>query len=398
MKPIIKNSLALMLLLFPAIEVLAKSPITCKPTKATESFNMSASGNIFIGPDMPIGTVFYRSNITTSYRRYPVRCSADISNPADRYSFDLIESTQLISTSGTPVFGPGIPPDVYSTNLPGVGIQYKVYPTAKTLVPGRTEETKRTTHELFKDMPELEGGNGLHYETRPWTYFSLIKIGPIMPGNVSFSSSNKSFVDAKASPGDAMSAPSFPFLNTEVFLTGSVNISSSTCQTPTSFNVSLGSYEVRAFPDKGSSSKWINSDIHLIGCPAFKGYYSGKKYNAIDNALTATEIGSMFPPSPDPNEIKLTLKPHSPIIAEYPGTFAINDEPGAAYGIGIQLSHNDAGTDFAKFNIQKAFEQPPSLTPAGNITIPLKARYIRTDDRISAGSANGAVTFTIDYY
>ncbi|OAT45121.1 hypothetical protein M997_3153 [Proteus hauseri ATCC 700826] len=40
----------------------------------------------------------------------------------------------------------------------------------------------------------------------------------------------------------------------------------------------------------------------------------------------------------------------------------------------------------------------PEKDKADTVNIPLRARYIRTDGRLSAGSANGAATFMIEYY
>ena len=55
------------------------------------------------------------------------------------------------------------------------------------------------------------------------------------------------------------------------------------------------------------------------------------------------------------------------------------------------------GEDFVKFNTPTAFAQPIT-EKAGTVSIPMRARYIRVDDRISAGLANGAATFMIEYY
>lgn len=47
MKPIIKNSLALILLLFPVAEVMAKSDVTCTADKPTQQLHITVSGSVF---------------------------------------------------------------------------------------------------------------------------------------------------------------------------------------------------------------------------------------------------------------------------------------------------------------------------------------------------------------
>ncbi|WP_431222077.1 fimbrial protein [Serratia sp. L9] len=63
----------------------------------------------------------------------------------------------------------------------------------------------------------------------------------------------------------------------------------------------------------------------------------------------------------------------------------------AASGLGIQLLYNDQpmplGSDVSV----------GASSSGGGFTVPLKARYYQTGDKITPGTANGVLTFTMLY-
>ncbi|WP_109419695.1 fimbrial protein [Proteus terrae] len=391
MKPTIKNSLALILLLFPVAEVMAKSDVTCTVDKPTQQLHITVSGSVFLGPDAPVGSVIYQSYVDTAQYYYSYNCSADRSNLDDVYRFVMTESTKMLSISGTPVVGAGLPSNVFQTNLPGVGIQfYTMKDKNRSLKIGESVDMSGEVVREFSKATIGDNVNSVDYWSKPYLSFVLIKTGPITPGNAQFTARNQTTIHMPNTRLDHVIAPDFPFTFFDVFITGNVNVMSSTCRTQ-DYTVNLGSHETTTLPAKGSTTKWINSDIILTNCPAFRGYYSGRKGNII-----STEVKQTFPER-DSNELRVTIKPVNPTIPEYPGTFKVNDVPGAAKGVGIQLAFGATGEDFVKFNTPTAFAQPIT-EKAGVVSVPLRARYIRVDDRLSAGSANGAATFMIEYY
>jgi type 1 fimbria pilin len=388
MKPIIKNSLALMLLLLPVTEVMAKKDVECKTIAPTKQLHVNVGGAVFLGPDAPIGKVLYQSYVDASAYNYNYQCHADYSR-GDEYDFVMREASKMLSISGSIVTGAGIPDAVYKTNVPGIGVRFFIAQNFnRPIIAGQTLDISGdVVRHLAKDV---YGGLDVKYWGKPYLSFSLIKIGPITPGNVNFTARNQTIISFPNERLDRVKAPQFPYTFFDTYITASINVTSSSCKT-SDYTVELGKHKLSELPAKGSTTNWINSDIILTNCPAFRGYYSGYRGN-----ILSTEKNQTFPDR-SPNEIKVRIKPANPTISTYPGTFAINNTPAAATGVGIQLSFGSTGEDFVSFNTLKTFSQPPSER-AGNVTIPLRARYIRVDDRISAGRADGAATFMIEYY
>lgn len=386
MKPIIKNSLALMLLLFPTAAVMAKTEVTCTMDAPVFTRSMTINGTIFVGPDMPIGSVVYQGQIDYNNKALNYKCSSyDPEDPDKTVLFMERQELKILSTTGTPVISPGIPANVFRTNNPGLGIVFfanrNVDNTLPLGIPKLSWEGQRI---LDKNR------RSIRYFASPILHYSIIKIGPIQPGIFDLTDIARMQLDVNYPNKNQVDAPGFPIIASYIDVTGSITVTSSSCKTQ-DYTVELGSHETATLPAKGSSTKWINSDIILTNCPAFRGYYSGKKGN-----VYTSEVGQTFPER-DPNELRVTIKPVNPAIPEYPGTFKVNDVPGAAKGVGIQLAFGDVGENFVKFDTPTAFAQPIT-EKAGTVSIPLRARYIRVDDRLSAGSANGAATFLIEYY
>jgi type 1 fimbria pilin len=69
----------------------------------------------------------------------------------------------------------------------------------------------------------------------------------------------------------------------------------------------------------------------------------------------------------------------------------------SATGVGIQIASGNTSINNS-FNF--AQERTQALPKDGTTTlkVPLVARYIQTEDRVTPGRADGKVTFTINYY
>ncbi|WP_193016019.1 fimbrial protein [Proteus sp. FME41] len=387
MKPIIKNSLALMLLLFPVAEVMAQQTVKCNVIGPPVNHTMSIGGVIHVGADMPVGSVVYQGKIDITSYTYNYECRFNVPSAGLGYYYFLErQEIKLLSMAGTPAVGAGIPPNVYKTNNPGLGIIfYTNRDRNNSLMPNIPKLSWEGNRELIENERE-----SITYWAHPVLNYSLIKLGPIQPGTFNLSNIARMQLDVNYPEKNKVLTEGFPFVAAYMNITGSVSVTASSCKTQ-DYTVELGKHETSTLPTKGSSTKWINSDINLYNCPAFRGYYSGGKGD-----VYTTEKGQTFPDR-DPNELRVTIKPVNPPIIEYPGTFEVNDVPGAAKGVGIQLAFGNVGEDFVKFNTPTTFAQPIT-EKAGTVSVPLRARYIRVDDRLSAGSANGAATFMIEYY
>ncbi|WP_392564836.1 fimbrial protein [Orbus wheelerorum] len=73
------------------------------------------------------------------------------------------------------------------------------------------------------------------------------------------------------------------------------------------------------------------------------------------------------------------------------GVLELNQENGAAKGVGIQILKSD-GSAF-----KLASPQSMGSQQGANVVLPLKARYVQTGNTVTAGKANASATFTIVY-
>lgn len=73
------------------------------------------------------------------------------------------------------------------------------------------------------------------------------------------------------------------------------------------------------------------------------------------------------------------------------GMLKLDPEPSSAGGVAIQLLYDDKPLALAERLKWKTADAD------GNYTIPLKARYVQTDNSITAGVANGSATFVLTY-
>jgi type 1 fimbria pilin len=69
----------------------------------------------------------------------------------------------------------------------------------------------------------------------------------------------------------------------------------------------------------------------------------------------------------------------------------------SATGVGIQIAAGDSGNPVL-FNFAQERKQALPKDGTTTLKVPLVARYIQTEDRVTPGRADGKVTFTINYY
>ena len=73
----------------------------------------------------------------------------------------------------------------------------------------------------------------------------------------------------------------------------------------------------------------------------------------------------------------------------------IDDETLSATGIGIQLSSSESTSGLIDLTTGITQTLPDDGTR--NITVPLYARYIQTENSVTAGKANGRLEYIITY-
>ncbi len=218
--------------------------------------------------------------------------------------------------------------------------------------------------------------------------YVLIKTGEITASSIDLTTLPKveTVVGGENSPGSdfAVFRPS---------LTGKLTFTQPTCTlAEASKTVDLGKHNISVFAAANSVTPWVKASIDLINCnyvgPQFYSYNilrysSNNTVTTVANPITTNAIWS------------LSLTPATSVINDTNGIMAISSETGSATGIGIQLSSSDTVLTPMKFS------QPTTGTLVSGVnammTIPLYARYIKTGSTVTAGKANGKLTYVVEY-
>lgn len=359
----------------------AKATVNCTNSNIYPALNMTVTVNVssYAGNELPVGSTIYHDQVNSSGFT-GISCDAAF---AVRSNFTVINAPS----------GPAVPfssqaysaGPIFPTNVSGVGVMvwYAGIPFSDVT------PYPYTTYTL--------GGPG-DAGVKSVFDISLIKTGPIASGSI---------VNASSFPTVAIVVPAasgysgLPLTTMTVNFVGSVNFVASTCTTP-DLNVNMGTYEVSDnFKQVGSVTPWIDASITLQNCPTFSGRYADGGTSQISTG-TSTATGTTKTAS----ILTVTLTPNTPVIDATNGVIGVDAQRSSgapATGIGLQLGYTPTNyaaspttpasiwTSGASWNIQ-----PPS-DGRNSFKIPLAARYYQTASRVTAGPANTAVTFNIDY-
>lgn len=176
-------------------------------------------------------------------------------------------------------------------------------------------------------------------------------------------------------------------------LTGSITFTQATCTlAETSKTVDLGKYRVSDFANANATTSWVDASINLINCNYggaqaysynIRRYSNSSTVTTVANPVTANAIWS------------LSLTPATSVIDDSKGIMAISSASDSASGVGIQLSSSNSTLKAMKFS------QPTTGTMVSGtnatMNIPLYARYIKTGSAVTAGEANGKLTYLVEY-
>ncbi|HIE9359429.1 TPA: fimbrial protein [Klebsiella quasipneumoniae subsp. similipneumoniae] len=321
-------------------------------------------GKISVGPDVPIGQVIYRQTINIMKNRLPYIIGCDTYPVKKFYKY-----TQL-PLPASAVTAQGISGTVYETGLKGIGIVFwysgNAFPFSQT---------------LCGTVPVCLGQTG----EGATSDFSLVKIGPVEPGEISASNLPSVEYTAGVSESDSLSVVKISF-------TGSVSVSVPSCQIEKPNDVvSLGRHNINEFSGKGSYTPWKDASIRLINCPFFYGNtnYTGNAAGTFDGATINASSTSLR------NAWSLKITPGNGVIDSARGVISVSDTEDSAGGLGIQLASSPDDTAF--LNLSSSYTGLIPADGASSVTIPLYARYIQTSDTIKAGIANGFVTYLLEY-
>jgi major type 1 subunit fimbrin (pilin) len=134
------------------------------------------------------------------------------------------------------------------------------------------------------------------------------------------------------------------------------------CTTP-NVTVSMGSYPAATFKGSGSSSNPVAFNVAVNNCPAGM------------------------------NQIQYSFDAPGGVANANNGVIKLSSDS-TATGVGLQLKDN-AGNAL-KYDTQYTLSGYVTST-GGSYTIPLKAAYYQTGTAVTAGTANGVLTFTMTY-
>jgi major type 1 subunit fimbrin (pilin) len=346
--------------------------LTCKidvPVR-TNAFPLQG-GNITVGNELPLGTIIYRQNITSTkdYANAP-HGKCDGSGPyTDRQYIYLTNMPQSLSSwQGGTYSG-----KIYNTNIPGIGV---------VIARGNTG-VNATPYQWYSDTrPSIP-------DVQVWTTITmiLIKTGNITPGSVNGSSLPTVTIRNDYTVANSSSVV-FTWKPYTVKFSGSLRVISQTCSVP-DYTVDLGSWDIFDMMSKGSS-EWRDASIKMTNCPRFYGY--------IDNAFNTVHLtGAISGLKYTGNAIGLKLSALYGNINAANGIVKLEPSNNTASGVGIQLASGNKASN-TLFNLGNEQKIAVSNSASTSLTIPLVARYIKTENKVTPGKADSKVVFTINYY
>lgn len=358
----------------------AQALLTCSLGAARTDTATMTPANISAGPDLPLGTVIYRSTWMDSSAANQLVCNTDLptSDTGKVLQSVTLSATPnpLSSWSGSPFGG-----NVYTTNIPGVGVAVWYSNNPLSLTKSVLINSLNITVPSSAS-PTQAGIAGL------WD-FSLIKIGDMAPGVYNFdSASSMPTVRIYFDSNTNVATTNFPITTRTIKFGGTLKISAQTCTTP-DVNVALGSYDKSKVSTNGSTP-WIDASIKLTNCPTFQGYYPTTNPTMIRGTIQSTTVSTS-------NQFGIRLSPNTSILDSANGIMSVASGATAATGVGIQVAYGTTSSSVPfDFSQEKLVDSPK--TGVKSITLPLVARYIKTGQTVTPGRADGKITFTISYY
>lgn len=354
--------------------------ITCKPIDPFEGETDTGTmtGSMSIGDDVPVGTIVYYASFASRYGP-GMSCNAQ---PVISGRIELPFTNELTNISHQVV--PGITVkggSVFETNIKGIGVVFNGH--------NQKGDTEYDNYNVTLGSPNGTGGT-----LRAYLY--LVKTGPVSPG----------FIDASSFPirkrifqkptngipdGYVVKQDNFPYIGNVFVAKGGVTVINSTCSLDEkNIEIPMGEYEASSFKSIGQPTEWKSSTIRISGCSAFSPGYYKKDVGGLGPDFTMED-------KPDvKNRVTITISPTGSVINS--NTIALNNTSDSAKGVGIQVGFPDASGNTTPYVFNKVNELSLPDANTGHLTIPIKARYIQTDQVVKPGPAKGAVTFMINYY
>ncbi|MGY1449365.1 fimbrial protein [Pseudomonas chlororaphis] len=249
---------------------------------------------------------------------------------------------------------------IYKTNVGGLGISFingRVNPNRDASV------TETLTMKDFVDANthgdcKAKAQCKLYYESK--LKIVLVKTGSVKPGQII------DFPNIYMIFEDTLQRIFTLVINSDI------SVISKTCLA-NPVEVNMGAYSTRVFTGIGSTAPSKDFSIELTNCPAFDGPGKKNLKFRIDPVLSALNASN--------GVLRLDAS------ASTAGT-------GAASGVGIQIV--TAQDSPLPLGMDQDSGLPLRNTEA-NYSIPLRARYLQTDSKVTPGPAKATANFTIIY-
>lgn len=347
--------------------------VNCTPSATALNQVISLNGgSIFIGPDIPVGTIIFRGEsnaIASGPGNVSITCDGAFTLPLNV----ALDSTPMPLVSSGLYSG-----YVYETGLAGVGVIITSSGALSTGLIPHTEYTFNNTAAGNASMGQIA-----------YKIF-LIKTGTISPGQVNAANFPTASYSIPATSGYS----GLPLKLSSARFSGVLNIVTSTCNVQ-DVDVDLGSHEIsKDFNGVNSTTTWVDSSIILTNCPLFQGFYGSS-----NRTQSITGSGILPAGIANNNTLSVSITPSSTIINATNGIMSVlSGSSNSALGVGIQLGWGDSTGSPTPINFGVARSITLPTDGRSTITIPLSARYIQTDSVITPGRADGKATFIINYY
>lgn len=314
-------------------------------TQSVVSISISTPPGVSIPRDAPIGTAitgWLASEAATNW----FNCVAAAGESTG------VGIRALTASTGQTTVVDGATYTVFSTATEGVGVILSVRIHANGCGWGNFSAVTSATswHARGCNSPGAVS-NGGQLRTM-YVKTGNITTGTVAPTAIAYAAS---FTSVPGSPLTLEAGREFSFTAMAML------VATQACRTP-DVHVSLGEPKSSVFTGKGSSSNTVAFDFTLESCPAGMG--------AIHYQIDAV----------------------TPVLDAANAVVAL-DGGSTATGVGVQLM--DENGNPALLGTKRPFTGYTGV--GGNFKIPLRARYRQTGDKVTPGSANAAVTITMNY-
>ncbi|WP_335912227.1 fimbrial protein [Shewanella indica] len=363
----IKNFIGAFLLLVIGGYSSVTEAVTCSRTSSLVDAQMPlAVNNLTVGPDTPIGTVIFRQDFLSG-QMLSAYCNASYTS----YQAYIESRYSSLPHSASPWKGGPYPKaTIYQTGVPGIGVMMATSngPFPSIINFTRTQENRNRNYKYNNSNITL----------------LLIKTGNVQPGTIRGINLPTASIRFKA--------PGTNILWARVKIRGTINIVSQTCNI-SNVTVPMGQHKIGdKLTGVGKTTEWVDASIRLTNCPRFYGTLKDGNNTYYNYTTRETGIGNFTR-----NTLGASISPNTSVFDNSKGILNIKSTTNSAKGVAIQLAEFSNGSfkDYIEFGsiINYYLNNNSSTT----VTIPLRARYIQTESKITPGRADATATFTLTY-